>query len=122
MEAAGTFFILFGIGVLILQVVMIVKFFQIAANVKALKESQIIGNSVTEFQQRIELEKYLGNTDKVRDILIREYIKSENEYRYRSNYGVNTEAVEKVLEYLNEELTKIGVNPDELTEKICGKR
>lgn len=79
MEAAGTFFILFGLGLIILQIVMIVKFFQIASDFKAIKEHSVIGNSLDELKRNIELWKYLGHSDKVRETLIMERVKREDE-------------------------------------------
>lgn len=113
------FLLIVFIGLLILQIVMIVKFFEIAANVKTLTKHQVPGNdSIESLKHNIALEKHLGYSEKVREMIMRKWLQTREDLDHARSYGNNTFQIEETLTYLNAELKALGINTDELERVI----
>lgn len=113
METTATLFIVIILGLLILQIVMIVKFFQIASDVRAIKRQG--GVSLGE-QYMIAVEQYLGHEEKAKELLIKARVMLEEEAIHARLYGNNFDK-NRVIQ-INDKLTQIGIDPDELIRKI----
>lgn len=117
MQATGTIFILIFLGLLILQIVMIVKFFQIASDVREIKRH--VGVTLDE-QHLIAVESYLGNTEKAKELLIKARIMTEEEFRC-ANWNGDSFDNSRITQ-LNEQLKQVGVDPNELIREIFNKQ
>ena len=108
-------------GLLVLQIVMIVKFFQIASDVRRLRKTQDVDvESLPQLRQRIELEKYLGHSEQAKESIVRARINAQNKYEQLKNAGFSASAIEPVVEYLNAELQKFGMDPADLLVSVTG--
>ena len=107
------------IGLLILQIVMIVKFFQIASDVRVLRRKQDgYFDTISQIRQQIELEKYLGHSEQVRETIIRERINIQNKYEALRREGFSAKTLEPTVEYLNAELQNCGIDPKDLLASV----
>lgn len=106
------------VALLILQIIMIAKFFSIASNISALRKHFAGGETFKNFRARVEVEKFLGNSDRVKEILVRERIRREKEVRLHiSDYDT-----QQAILYLDQELQNLSINPDDLKMAIFGDR
>lgn len=112
MNPIGVTYILIIVGLFILQIVMIVKFFQIASDVRAIKRQ----GGVLDDQHIIALEQYLGHEDKAKELLIKARIMLEEEAICARLHG-NSFDKNRVAP-IDDQLKQIGVDPDELIRKI----
>ena len=107
------------IGLLILQIVMIVKFFQIASDVRRLRKKQDVDvESLPQLRQRIELEKYLGHSEQAKESIVRARINIQNKYEALRREGFSAKTLEPTVEYLNAELQKCGIDPKDLLASV----
>lgn len=108
-------------GLLVLQVVMVVKFFQIASDVRSLRRKQDVDfESLPQLRQRIELEKYLGHSDQAKESIVRARISAQNKYEQLKSAGYYAGNLEPIVEYLNAELRKFGIDPTDLLFSVMG--
>lgn len=108
-------------GLLVLQIVMIVKFFQIASDVRVLRRKQEGHfDTISQLKQRIELEKYLGHSEQAREIIIRERINAQNKYDALKEQGLSVGTIEYTVEYLDQELQKCGIDSKDLLASVLG--
>lgn len=98
---------------------MIIKFFQIASDVRVLRRKQDgYFDTISQLRQRVELEKYLGHSEQAREIIIRERINAQNKYEALRREGFSAKTLEPTVEYLNAELQKCGIDPKDLLASV----
>lgn len=114
--------ILLFVGLGILQIIMIVKFFQIASDVRSLrKKNEGDFESLPKLKQRVEIEKYLGHIDKVKEMLVVAKINTQNEYdKLKDNGEFSVRHLVPISEYIDNELQKNGVDPQDLLRSVIG--
>ena len=121
METTATLFIVIILGLLILQIVMIVKFFQIASDVQKIRQGMDGESAVNDIKKYIATERFIGNEEKVRETLIRARIKWEDKLNYAQRAGVPTGHIQSKIHYVDSQLKEIGINPDELLRQVNTK-
>lgn len=116
--------ILLFVGLGILQIIMIVKFFQIASDVRSLrKKNEGDFESLPKLKQRVEIEKYLGHIDKVKEMLVVAKINTQNEYdKLKDNGEFSVRHLVPISEYIDNELQKNGVDPQDLLRSVIGDK